>query len=134
MWCFLLLVAMAPAFAQVDLVGEWGQRQHEDQPERAPGPELGDYLGLPINAAARATADASEIGLCPAQWRAAQRKSGADRALDPARRRADHARVHHRSRVSNRSHGTFTELGVGARAGTRTVSVRSRDRSATRVG
>jgi hypothetical protein len=26
---------------------------HEDQPERIPGPELADFLGLPINAAAR---------------------------------------------------------------------------------
>jgi hypothetical protein len=30
---------------------------HEDQPERGPGPEIGDYLGLPINAAARQWAD-----------------------------------------------------------------------------
>ena len=52
-----LVVALGPpVYAQVDLVGEWGQRQHEDQPERGPGPELGDYLGLPINAAARAKA------------------------------------------------------------------------------
>ena len=53
----------APLYAQVDLVGEWGQRQHEDQPERGPGPELGDYLGLPINAAARAKADAWDASL-----------------------------------------------------------------------
>ena len=61
----LCLVALlgAPLYAQVDLVGEWGQRQHEDQPERGPGPELGDYLGLPINAAARAKADAWDASL-----------------------------------------------------------------------
>jgi hypothetical protein len=61
----MLLSALiaAPAFAQVDLVGEWGQRQHEDQPERGPGPELGDYLGLPINDAARAKADAWDASL-----------------------------------------------------------------------
>lgn len=42
-----------PAFAQVDLSGEWAPRFHEDQPERVPGPELGDYLGIPISDAAR---------------------------------------------------------------------------------
>ena len=31
---------------------------HEDLPERIPGPELGDYLGMPINHAARLRADA----------------------------------------------------------------------------
>jgi len=30
-----------------------GAALHEDQPERVPGPELGDYLGIPINPAAR---------------------------------------------------------------------------------
>lgn len=45
------------AVAQVSLTGDWTTLFHEDQPERAPGPELGDYLGLPINAAARLYAD-----------------------------------------------------------------------------
>ena len=45
-----------PAFAQVD--HRTGRRFHEDQPERIPGPALGDYLGLPINDAARAFAEA----------------------------------------------------------------------------
>jgi hypothetical protein len=47
----------APAFAQVNLVGEWSPRYHEDQPDRIPGPELGDYTGLPLNAGARLAAD-----------------------------------------------------------------------------
>ncbi len=42
-----------PLFGQYDLTGEWGARYHEDQAERIPGPELGDYLGLPITDAAR---------------------------------------------------------------------------------
>jgi glyoxylase-like metal-dependent hydrolase (beta-lactamase superfamily II) len=46
-----------PALAQVDFSGEWAPRFYEDQPERVPGPELGDYLGLPINAAGRMRAD-----------------------------------------------------------------------------
>ena len=51
----LLLTALAslPAFAQIDLSGEWNPQFHEDQPERILGPEIGDYLGLPINTAAR---------------------------------------------------------------------------------
>jgi hypothetical protein len=61
----LTLIA-SPAFAQVDISGEWARRVHEDQPHRAPGAELGDYTGLPINAAARQKAlhwDASILSL-----------------------------------------------------------------------
>ena len=43
-----LTVASVPIFAQVDFSGEWAPRFFEDQPERVPGPELGDYLGLPM--------------------------------------------------------------------------------------
>ncbi len=46
-----------PLFAQVDLSGNWGAMFLEDQPERIPGPELGDYLGLPITDANRLRAD-----------------------------------------------------------------------------
>ena len=48
-----LLLTAAPAFAQVDIAGEWATRTNEDQPHRAPGADLGDYTGIPINAAAR---------------------------------------------------------------------------------
>jgi hypothetical protein len=51
------------AFAQIDPSGEWSPRFHEDQPERVPGPEIGDYLGLPINAAARLKADTWDASL-----------------------------------------------------------------------
>jgi len=53
----------APARAQVDFSGEWGVRMHEDQPERVPGPELGDFLGIPINDAARLRAAAWDASL-----------------------------------------------------------------------
>jgi hypothetical protein len=54
----LLLVAAAPARAQeIDFTGSWIPIFHEDGPERIPGPELADYLGLPINDAARLRAD-----------------------------------------------------------------------------
>ena len=52
----------APQFA-ADLTGEWGMRQHEDQPERGPGPDLGDYLGLPINDASRRKADSWDASI-----------------------------------------------------------------------
>ena len=56
-------LASLPAFAQVDFSGEWAPRFFEDQPERVPGPELGDYLGLPINDAARMRADTWDASL-----------------------------------------------------------------------
>jgi hypothetical protein len=59
----VLAVVCLPVFAQVDLVAEWGQRQHEDQPERGPGPDLGDYLGIPLNDAARMKADSWDAAL-----------------------------------------------------------------------
>ncbi len=49
----LLALLVPPAFAQLDLTGVWVPVFHEDQPERIPGPALVDYLGLPINDAAR---------------------------------------------------------------------------------
>ena len=55
--------AAAPAFAQLEPVGEWAPRFHEDQPERIPGPEIGDYLGLPINDAARLRGDSWDASL-----------------------------------------------------------------------
>jgi hypothetical protein len=54
--CLLLAAMLAPA-QQIDLSGNWSPRYHEDQPERIPGPELGDYLGIPVNDAARLRAD-----------------------------------------------------------------------------
>jgi hypothetical protein len=48
--------ASVPAFAQIDLSGNWAARQHEDWEERGPGPEAVDYLGLPINEEARSRA------------------------------------------------------------------------------
>ena len=53
----LLLIASPPAFAQSDFVGNWAPLYHEDHPERIPGPELGDYLGIPLNEAGRLRAD-----------------------------------------------------------------------------
>ena len=58
-----VFVACSPLLAQRDPSGEWAPRFHEDQPERIPGPEIGDYLGLPINDAARLRADSWSASL-----------------------------------------------------------------------
>jgi hypothetical protein len=52
-----LAAGSTPVYAQADFSGVWQPRYHEDQVERLPGPELRDYLGLPINDAARQAAD-----------------------------------------------------------------------------
>ena len=66
------ILPVQTARAQVLLAGEWKPQYHEDQPERIPGPDLGDYLGLPINDAARLKAeswDASRLTLPDEQCR-----------------------------------------------------------------
>jgi hypothetical protein len=68
----LLATSSDTAYAQADLTGIWQPRFHEDFPERIPGPELGDYLGLPINNSARRWAeswDPSRITLPEEQCR-----------------------------------------------------------------
>ncbi|MGE0591763.1 MAG: hypothetical protein AB7G23_01410 [Vicinamibacterales bacterium] len=63
----VFILSAAPASAQLmDISGDWAARVHEDQPHRGPGAELGDFSGLPINAAARQKAnhwDASVLTL-----------------------------------------------------------------------
>ena len=54
---FLLVLLTIPAFGDEDFAGQWAPLFHEDNPERLPGPELGDYMGIPINDAARLRAD-----------------------------------------------------------------------------
>jgi hypothetical protein len=57
------VATIRPAAAQDDPSGEWSPRFHEDWPERIPGPEIGDYLGLPINPAARLRGDSWDATL-----------------------------------------------------------------------
>jgi hypothetical protein len=63
-----LTVALAcfhalPVSAQLNLVGYWNPLFHEDVDERIPGPFIGDYLGLPINDAARLRAESWDASL-----------------------------------------------------------------------
>ena len=59
----LVTIVAAPAAAQVDLTGMWAPIFHEDQVERIPGPDVGDYAGLPINDALRLRADTWDASL-----------------------------------------------------------------------
>src|SRR5690606_5975842 len=60
----LLSIACAlatSAVAQVDFSGDWdhpGMFGHEDVPDRGAGPEIGDFMGLPLNAAELRKAEA----------------------------------------------------------------------------
>jgi hypothetical protein len=52
-----LALAGALHAQQADFSGQWVPIFHEDGPERLPGPELGDYSGIPLNEAARLRGD-----------------------------------------------------------------------------
>jgi hypothetical protein len=59
------MLAAVPASAQTNLSGVWNNLGilNEDWPDRLPGPELGDYAGLPVTDAVRARADAWDASL-----------------------------------------------------------------------
>jgi glyoxylase-like metal-dependent hydrolase (beta-lactamase superfamily II) len=59
----IVVCAGSPAYGQRDIAGEWNALYHEDQPHRIPGPELGDYTGLPINDAGRLKADSWDASI-----------------------------------------------------------------------
>src|SRR5450631_4565599 len=60
---FLVLFLALPAFAQINLSGVWANKLHEDWPDRLPGPELGEYAGVPLSDAARFRANAWDASL-----------------------------------------------------------------------
>ena len=55
------LLGAVPVFAQINFVGEWAGRYHEDQPDRVPGEEPGDFSGVPLNEAARLFGDSWDV-------------------------------------------------------------------------
>lgn len=59
----LAAVCAVTAFAQKDISGEWDNRFDEDFLERIPGPDIGDYLGIPVNDAARLHGDTWDASL-----------------------------------------------------------------------
>ncbi len=58
---FLWLVRSLPAFAQMELSGEWAGKYHEDQTDRIPGDVQGDFSGVPLNDAARMYAESYDV-------------------------------------------------------------------------
>ena len=50
-------VLAAPAFSQTDIVGEWGNRFHEDFWERRSGLQIGDFTGFAMTEAGRRAAE-----------------------------------------------------------------------------
>jgi hypothetical protein len=61
-----IAIVSIPVFAEVDLAGSWAPRLHQDWQNRSPGPDVVDYLGLPINDEARTKAlsySASQLSL-----------------------------------------------------------------------
>lgn len=71
----LAVAVLLPSLAQaqsVDIAGEWGRNNHEDQPHRAPGADLGDYTGIPLNDAARLKAQSWDASVLSQPERQAQ--------------------------------------------------------------
>src|SRR6185437_7049458 len=64
-FALLALLVAVPGSAQTNLSGVWNNLGilNEDWPDRLPGPELGDYAGLPVTDAVRARADAWDASL-----------------------------------------------------------------------
>jgi hypothetical protein len=87
------LTPVAPVAAQeIDFTGSWVPIYHEDGPERIPGPELGDYTGMPINDAARLRGDSYDADRISAVMEYQCRQHGSDygmRALANMRIDAD---------------------------------------------
>jgi glyoxylase-like metal-dependent hydrolase (beta-lactamase superfamily II) len=57
------LALASPAWAEIDISGEWGSRLHEDLQHRYDGAEAGDYTGLPLNAAGQRKADSWDASI-----------------------------------------------------------------------
>jgi hypothetical protein len=70
-----------PLRAQAALAGHWNPLYHEDLPERIPGPELGDYTGIPINDAARLRGDSYDANRISAVPEYQCRPHGADYSM-----------------------------------------------------
>ena len=63
-----------PPIDRTDISGDWAVVSNEDKPHRAPGPELGDYTGLPLNDADRQKAEAWDATILSQPERQAQKQ------------------------------------------------------------
>ncbi len=66
---------------EIDFSGEWRPLYHEDGQDRIPGPDLGDYSGLPLNDSARLRADSYTTSRMSLVMENICRQHGADYAL-----------------------------------------------------
>ena len=64
--------APPPPVVRTDISGDWTYTNNEDLPHRVPGPDLGDYTGLPLNDADRQKADAWDATILSQPERQAQ--------------------------------------------------------------
>ena len=81
-WPVLLSLCSAAAYSQeVDFSGQWQPLFHEDGPERIPGPDLGDYSGIPINEAARMRGDSYDPNRISVVMEYQCRQHGADYSM-----------------------------------------------------
>jgi hypothetical protein len=83
-----LIVALAACSASgtasaqnIDFSGAWMPLYHEDGPERLPGPELGDYTGIPLNDAGRLRADSYDADRISVVTEYQCRQHGADYSM-----------------------------------------------------
>lgn len=53
----LVSLSAVPCLAQIDPSGKWAPRLDEDNMERTAGPELGDFMGIPLSDAGRMRGD-----------------------------------------------------------------------------
>ncbi len=78
----LTVIALPPAAsAQIDFSGNWAPLYHEDHPERLPGPEIGDYSGIPVNEAARLRGDSYQADRISAVQQYQCRPHGGDYSM-----------------------------------------------------
>ncbi len=61
-----------PPIVRTDISGDWAVISNEDQPHRAPGPDLGDYTGLPLNDAGRQKAESWDASVLASPERQSQ--------------------------------------------------------------
>jgi hypothetical protein len=60
---FIATLVPVSGFAQIDLSGYWHSPMQEDALERGGGPLSGEYVGIPLNDAARMRADSWSASL-----------------------------------------------------------------------
>lgn len=80
LWLMGLMLSAGPVAAQnavppgpaIDIAGQWSARVHEDAPYRGAGGFLGDYTGLPLNAASRQMAESWDADILSQPERSTQ--------------------------------------------------------------